>query len=100
MSAYGALVFTCDEFSGVDPCKTMSYLGTSSTDPDNDITSWSIEFGDGMSTGLITGPLAEVTHTYSSLPDIVVTLTVTDSAGQSDSDTDTLRVVSIFLTQD
>jgi PKD repeat protein len=61
--------------------------GTSSSDPDNDIASWSLDFGDGASASgsWSTNPPTEVTHAY--LPgQYAVTLTVTDSAGRSDSD--------------
>lgn len=79
---------------------TVTFRGTSSTDPDNDITSWTIDFGDGTSTGgdWRTNPPGEVTHDYtnyfgtcvgvgSSSGICPVTLTVTDAAGQSDSET-------------
>jgi hypothetical protein len=106
---YGLISFFCswpDDQSCVDhvmPCGqldfyslcqvTYTYRGTSSTDPDNDIVSWSIDFGDGTSTGgdWTTNPPTEVAHEYldhhcptcSREP---ATLTVTDSAGQTDSD--------------
>jgi hypothetical protein len=78
----------------------MSFRGTSSSDPDNDIASWSIDFGDGTSASgsWSTDPPTEVTHAYSTFFSdcfgfgtfsgvCPVTLTVTDAAGQSDSDT-------------
>ena len=72
--------------------RTFRFRGTSST-ADNDITSWSIDFSyDGTSTiggtsgDWITDPPADVLSP-DSLEGIFVTLTVTDSAGQSDSDT-------------
>ncbi len=75
------------------PDRTFRFRGTSSTDPDNDITSWSIDFdffdlAEGTSTSgdWITEPPADVLSA-DSLEGILVTLTVTDSAGQSDSDT-------------
>jgi hypothetical protein len=82
---------------------TFTFRGTGSSDPDSDIASWSLDFGDGTSASGSwgTAPPAEVTHEY--LRDAsgstncntvvnftsvcVVTLTVTDSAGQSDSET-------------
>jgi hypothetical protein len=67
---------------------TVRLRGTSSTDPDGDIVSWSIDFGDGAYTGprdWATDPPAEVSHTYPNSP-VTVALTVTDSAGQSSSD--------------
>jgi hypothetical protein len=72
---------------------TYTFRGTSSTDPDNDIVSWSIDFGDGTSVSgdWTTNPPTEVYHEYlihhcptcSRAP---ATLTVTDSAGLTDSD--------------
>ena len=46
---------------------TISFRGTSSSDPDNDIASWSIDFGDGTSASgsWSTNPPTEVAHTYS-----------------------------------
>jgi hypothetical protein len=84
-----------------DYCPTtmeLSFRGTSSTDPDNDITTWSIDFGDGASASgdWATVP-SEVAHTYPNYhaaPDgfwpLTVTITVTDSGGLSDSDAMTL----------
>jgi hypothetical protein len=75
-----------------------AFRGTTSTDPDGDIVSWSIDFGDGTSTGgsWTTDPPTELVHAYTPFPDAftispVITLTVTDSAGQTDSDA--LRLV-------
>ncbi len=106
---YGLISFFCswpDDQSCVDavmPCGqielysaclvTYTFRGTSSTDPDNDITSWSLDFGDGTSLAgdWTTNPPTEVSHEYldrhcptcSRAP---ATLTVTDSAGQTDAD--------------
>lgn len=71
---------------------TFSFRGTSSADPDDDITSWSIDFGAGTTaTGSwVTEPPTEVAHAFSChvyCGATTVTLTVTDSAGQTDSDT-------------
>ncbi len=63
-----------------------TFRSTSSSDPDDGIASWSIDFGDGTSTGEITGPLGEVSHTYPADGFYTVTLTVTDFAGQSTSE--------------
>jgi hypothetical protein len=67
----------------------VPFRGINSTDPDNDIVSWSIDFGDGTSTGeqsWITDPPTEVQHTYQSGCFCTAVLTVTDSAGHSSSD--------------
>ena len=83
-------------FAGEVDCvptdRFFRFRGTSSTDPDNDIASWSIDYSyDGTSTiagpsgDWVTDPPADVLSP-DSLEGIFVTLTVTDSAGQSDSD--------------
>jgi hypothetical protein len=71
-----------------------AFRGTASTDPENDIVTWTIDFGDGTSAGgsWATEPPVDLVHAYPPFPDAfalqpVVTLTVTDAAGQSDSDT-------------
>ena len=43
-------VMPCGQKDFYSLCQvTYTYRGTSSTDPDNDIVSWSIDFGDGTS---------------------------------------------------
>jgi len=91
---------------------TMSFRGAGSSDPDGDITSWSLDFGDGTSASgsWSTGLPTEVTHEYTrdasgdvncrgvvnSVSGVcVITLTVTDSAGQSDSDV----ILMVFVDQ-
>lgn len=81
------------------PQLTWSFRGTMSSDPDNDIVSWSVDFGDGSTPvggSWSTNPPAEVTHTFAScvraedctVP--TVTLTLTDAGGNSDIDTLTI----------
>jgi hypothetical protein len=68
----------------------VSFRGTGSTDADDDIVSWSMDFGDGTTSASgtwATDPPAEVTHDYGQLGcACTVVLTVTDSAGHSSSD--------------
>ena len=83
---------------------TLDFRGTSSTDPDNDIRSWSIDFGDGASArgDWSTNPPTELTHSYPAFDTSpccgTATLAVTDSAGLSDSDA--ISMVSIDVTPD
>jgi hypothetical protein len=83
----------CEQIELYSACRvTYTFRGTSSTDPDNDITSWSLDFGDGTSLAgdWTTNPPTEISHEYldwhcptcSREP---ATLTVTDSAGQTDA---------------
>ena len=78
----------------------ITFRGIGSSDPDDDIESWTLDFGDGTVVGGDwSSPPAEVTHTYvqgpvgycagvPGAPHLCgVTLTVTDAAGQSASDT-------------
>jgi hypothetical protein len=70
----------------------VTFRGTGSTDPDDDIVSWSIDFGDGTSTGGSWSTLpAEVFHTYV-MDGGPAVLTVTDSGGRSHSDSMTVAV--------
>jgi PKD domain len=68
----------------------VSFRGTGSTDPDGDIVSWSIDFGDGTTPASgtwATDPPAEISHDYGQLGCVcTVVLTITDSAGHSSSD--------------
>jgi hypothetical protein len=86
-------VMPCEQIELYSACRvTYTFRGTSSADPDNDITSWSLDFGDGTSLAgdWTTNPPAEISHEYldwhcptcSREP---ATLTVTDSAGHTDA---------------
>ena len=79
------------------PCPAYSYRyavtfrGIGSSDPDGDLTSWTLDFGDGTSVSgdWSTGLPAQIAHDYTNGCAggvCVIILTVTDSAGQSDSD--------------
>lgn len=89
--------FICD-LTTENLCTTVSFRGSNSTDPDNDITSWTVDFDDGTvaSGDWNTAPLADVTHGYDPRAGTCsggycdVTLTVTDSGGRAHTDTVTL----------
>ncbi len=97
----GLFHWVCGTFTDYSGCPwTFSLRGTSSGDPDSDIASWSIDFGDGTSASgsWSTNPPTEVVHAYPPFFSTCVgfggfafvcpvTLTVTDSAGQSSSNT-------------
>lgn len=105
----GFFQWGCGAFSDPTQCSfTFQFRATGSSDPDADIASWALDFGDGTSTsGTWSAPPAQVTHAYplghdscasvvSGVSNVcVITLTVTDSAGQSDSDT----MLMIFINQ-
>jgi hypothetical protein len=85
------------------PCSPCSYVitfrGIGSRDPDADLASWSLDFGDGTSVdGTWSVPPTALVHDYGLGCFCVVTLTVTDSAGQNHSDT--IRMVFLDLTPD
>lgn len=70
------------------PPATFSFRGTGSSDPDDDLATWSIDFGDGTSTSgsWATEPPTDVSHTFPSFAtNATVTLLVTDAGGASDS---------------
>ena len=79
--------------------RTFVFRASSSTDPDSDIATWSIEFGDGTSTSgaWATEAPTTVVHVYSVSSLFTglqtVTLTVTDAAGHSDTETMTLAAI-------
>jgi len=81
---------------------TVSFRGTSSSDPDGDIASWTLDFGDGTSVSgsWSSAPPTEVVHEYPNFTGdaYVITLTVTDSAGQSHSDA--MRMGTVDQTPD
>ena len=96
----GFLHWGCGFLTPRSQCSfTFSFRGIGSMDPDGDITSWSLDFGDGTSVSgsWSTVPPTEVVHEYvldschgvfnSQAGACVITLTVTDSAGQTHSDT-------------
>jgi hypothetical protein len=101
----------CGAFTSSCPW-TFSLRGIGSSDPDGDIASWSLDFGDGTSASgsWSTAPPTEIAHVYTRDASgsincrgvvgfvsgvCVVTLTVTDSAGQSDSD----AILMVFIDQ-
>lgn len=72
---------------------SVSFRGVGSTDPDADIVSWSIDFGDGISTGGSWPMPVEVTHDYGQYGCLcTVVLTVTDSRAHTGSDPMSLNV--------
>jgi hypothetical protein len=101
----GLFHWVCGFVSDPSLCSyTFTFRGTGSSDPDGDIASWSLDFGDGTSVSgnWGTAPPTEVEHEYpreqAYFGLFVITLTVTDSAGQSDSDV--LRMVFLDLSPD
>lgn len=101
----GVLTWGCGAVTNPSFCSfTFSFRGTGSIDPDGDITSWSLDFGDGTSASgsWSAAPPVDVAHEYSSDACrnalCVITLTVTDSAGQSGSDA--MRMVFVDQTPD
>jgi hypothetical protein len=102
----GHLLWRCNASAGDCSNVTVDVRGTGSSDPDDDIASWSIDFDDGTSASgtWTTDPPADVQHTFDLDLDpfpcgatlashCVVTLTVTDAAGQSDTDTITMAFI-------
>ena len=66
-SESGLLHWVCGAFTDYSQCPFgFSFRGTSSSDPDNDLASWSIDFGDGTSASgsWSTDPPTDVAHTY------------------------------------
>lgn len=78
--------FTVSPESGEVPLE-VDLDGSSSSDPDQNISSYSWDFGDGTEA---TGPV--VTHTYYQTGNYTVELTVTDDEGANDSTTKSVSV--------
>jgi PKD repeat protein len=79
-------------YSG-DEGSPITFNGTGSTDPDDNIESYAWDFGDGE-----TGSGAVVDHTYANGGDYTVTLTVTDDDGASDVATASVSVADVAPT--
>ena len=100
----GLVHWGCGSLTDLSQCSfTFTFRGIGSFDADGDIVLWSLDFGDGASTGgsWDAAPPAQVAHEYArdACGNIcVVTLTVTDSTGQSASAS--LRMVFVDLTPD
>ncbi len=72
---------TSFDYVASDNClDATTFFSSTATDPDDDIVSWMWDFGDATTA---TGP--SVSHLYASTGDYLVTLTVTDATGLSDS---------------
>ncbi|MEN8179651.1 MAG: PKD domain-containing protein, partial [Pseudomonadota bacterium] len=65
----------------------LAFDGSASTDTDGTIVDFAWDFGDGS-----TGTTATPSHTYTNTGEFAVTLTVTDDAGDTGSDTTTATV--------
>ncbi len=79
-------VITANPTNGQEPL-TVSFDASQSTDPNDDITGYYWDFGDGNTDSGVT-----VTHTYSTAGTYTVTLTVVDSNGFTDNDTVVISV--------
>ncbi|MGB0514955.1 MAG: PKD domain-containing protein, partial [Wenzhouxiangellaceae bacterium] len=75
-----SFAFNCTDLS-------CSFDGSGSSDSDGTITSYAWDFGDGTTASGVTA-----SHTYAAEGSFNVTLTVTDDAGASGSDTQTVTV--------
>jgi PKD repeat protein len=71
----------------------ITFDGTASTDPDNDIVSYAWDFGDGE-----TGSGPTVQHTYANAGAYTVTLTVTDDDGVTSQTTATATIADVAPT--
>ena len=89
--ASGIFHWACGSRTDFSQCPfTFHFRGIGSSDPDGDIVLWSLDFGDGTSSGgsWAAEPPANLAHEYArdACGNIcVITLTVTDSTGQSGS---------------
>jgi hypothetical protein len=102
--ASGIFHWACGSRTDFSQCPfTFDFRGTGSSDPDGDIVLWSLDFGDGTSAGgsWDAEPPENIAHEYTrdACGSIcVITLTVTDSTGQSGSSS--IRMGFVDLTPD
>jgi hypothetical protein len=100
----GLFHWGCGSLTDFSQCSfTITFRGVDSFDPDGDIATWSLDFGDGTSTGggWDAAPPAQIAHEYAQdgcSNTCVVILTVTDATGQSASAS--MRMVFVDLTPD
>ncbi|MEM7111379.1 MAG: PKD domain-containing protein [Chloroflexota bacterium] len=79
-------VFSANPTNGTNPL-TVNFDASASSDSDGAITSYAWDFGDGNSDNGATA-----SHTFNSVGNFTVTLTVTDDDGATDSATTTINV--------
>jgi hypothetical protein len=65
----------------------VTFDGSASSDPDDGIASWSLQFGDGSSTSRTGAPPSSIAHTYSSPATYTAKLIVADGHGVQSSAT-------------
>jgi hypothetical protein len=82
-----------ESYSG-SPGQTIRFDGSGSYDPNGIIASYSWNFGDGYN-----GSGIRPTHSYSNEGTYVITLTVTDNNGLTDTDTTTATIDNLDQTQ-
>lgn len=80
-------------FQDEGPDESVFFDGTLSTDPDGTVVAWSWDFGDGSPANTASSPR----HSYLSAGTYLVTLTVTDNEGLSDTDT---TLATVFGSED
>lgn len=101
LNSWSLTITGIGEITQLPPVAGFSYVANllavtftdSSTDPNNDITTWAWDFGDGN-----TSTEQSPTHTYAADGTYTVGLTVTDSEGHTNSTSMEVSVVSIAAT--
>lgn len=74
--------------AGLIAPETVSFDASGSSDSEGAIGSFAWDFGDGT-----TGPGSQINHTYSEAGTYSITLTVTDSFGESQTKTETIEII-------
>ena len=85
---------TADKTSGPTPL-AVKFDGSGSTDSDGSIASWTLNFGDGSTTGPTSGPVpSSIPHTYTSACSCTASLKVTDNQGAQSTATVSMHVTT------
>jgi PKD repeat protein len=82
--------FTASVITGLAPL-AVNFNGTASNDPENQIVSYTWDFGDG-SLQASGANLTTTNHTYTALGQLAATLTITDNTGQAHTATQMITV--------
>lgn len=78
--------------------KPVTFSDQSTTRAGNTIVSWTFDFGDGTAPVVYTAQPINITHTYTTINDYTVTMTVRDNTGCDHSASQVVKVANVVAT--